>query len=35
MANDECAKAHTALEEFGDRAVRLHQIADLIVHRKS
>jgi geranylgeranyl pyrophosphate synthase len=35
MAADECAKAHAALEPFGDRAVRLRQIADLIVHRKS
>ena len=35
MAADECAAAHNALEPFGDRALRLKQIADLIVHRKS
>jgi geranylgeranyl diphosphate synthase type II len=35
MAADECAAAHAALEPFGDRATRLKQIADLIVHRKS
>jgi geranylgeranyl diphosphate synthase type II len=35
MAAEECAKAHAALEPFGDRAMRLRQIADLIVHRKS
>ena len=35
MAADECAKAHAALDVFGERAIRLRQIADLIVHRKS
>ena len=31
----ECARAHEVLEPFADRAVRLHELADLIVHRKS
>jgi geranylgeranyl pyrophosphate synthase len=35
MAREECRKSHQALEPFGDRAERLRQIADLIVHRKS
>jgi len=35
MARDECASAHAALEIFGERARRLHEIADLIVYRKS
>ena len=35
MAQEQCALAHEALEPFGDRAQRLHEIADLIVHRKS
>jgi geranylgeranyl diphosphate synthase, type II len=35
MAQSECAKAHAALETFGDRARRLREIADLIVYRKS
>jgi geranylgeranyl diphosphate synthase type II len=35
MAQDQCRLAHDALAPFGDRAVRLHQIADLIVYRKS
>ena len=35
MANEECARAHAALEGFGERAARLREIADLIVHRKS
>jgi geranylgeranyl diphosphate synthase type II len=35
MAAEECGKAHAALEPFGHRAERLHQIADLIVDRKS
>lgn len=35
MAQEECARAHQRLEPFGDRAVRLHELADLIVHRKS
>ena len=35
MAGDECTKAHDALGPFGQRARRLHEIADLIVRRKS
>ncbi len=35
MAAEECARAHAALEMFGERAQRLHEIADLIVKRKS
>jgi geranylgeranyl diphosphate synthase type II len=35
MAQEECARAHEALGPFGDRARRLHEIADLIVQRKS
>jgi geranylgeranyl diphosphate synthase type II len=35
MAAAECEAAHRALECFGDRAARLHQLADLIVSRKS
>jgi geranylgeranyl diphosphate synthase type II len=35
MAERECARAHHALQIFGTRAQRLHEIADLIVHRKS
>jgi geranylgeranyl diphosphate synthase type II len=35
MAQDHCRLAHEALETFGDRALRLHEIADLIVYRKS
>jgi len=35
LASEECVKAHAALSPFGDRAHRLHEIADLIVHRKS
>ena len=35
MAHEQCAQAHDALERFGARAQRLHDIADLIVHRKS
>jgi geranylgeranyl diphosphate synthase, type II len=35
MAEQECARAHAVLEPFGDRAVCLHELADLIVHRKS
>jgi geranylgeranyl diphosphate synthase type II len=35
MAAEECARAHQALEPFGQRAARLHELADLIVHRKS
>lgn len=35
MATTECERAHKALEPFGARALRLHEIADLIVARKS
>ncbi len=35
MAEQECARAHAVLQPFGDRAARLHELADLIVHRKS
>jgi geranylgeranyl diphosphate synthase, type II len=35
MAEEECAHAHQVLEPFGGRAARLHELADLIVHRKS
>jgi len=35
MAAEECARAHQVLAPFGGRAVRLHELADLIVHRKS
>jgi geranylgeranyl diphosphate synthase, type II len=35
MAEEECARAHCVLERFGSRAARLHELADLIVHRKS
>jgi geranylgeranyl diphosphate synthase, type II len=35
MAEEECARAHQVLEAFGARATRLHELADLIVHRKS
>jgi hypothetical protein len=35
MAEEECERAHQALEPFGKRAARLHELADLIVHRKS
>ena len=35
MAELECGRAHDALAPFGDRAGRLHELADLIVHRKS
>jgi geranylgeranyl diphosphate synthase type II len=35
MAAEECARAHAALEPFGVRAQRLHELADLIVSRKS
>ncbi len=34
-ASNECAAAHESLHLFGDRAQRLHEIADLIVERKS
>jgi geranylgeranyl diphosphate synthase type II len=35
MAQAECKRAHESLEPFGMRAQRLHEIADLIVYRKS
>jgi geranylgeranyl diphosphate synthase, type II len=35
MAEAECGRAHAILERFGDRATRLHELADLIVQRKS
>ncbi|HKE27780.1 MAG TPA: farnesyl diphosphate synthase [Bryobacteraceae bacterium] len=35
MAEVECARAHDVLAPFGDRAARLHELADMIVHRKS
>lgn len=35
MAQEQCRQAHHALTIFGDRAQRLHEIADLIVDRKS
>jgi geranylgeranyl diphosphate synthase type II len=35
MAEEECALAHQTLESFGSRAMRLHELADLIVQRKS
>jgi geranylgeranyl diphosphate synthase, type II len=35
MAEEQCVLAHKVLAPFGDRAARLHELADLIVHRKS
>lgn len=35
MAEIECRHAHETLTPFGPRAQRLHELADLIVHRKS
>ena len=35
MAEEECERAHKVLGLFGDRAARLHELADLIVRRKS
>jgi geranylgeranyl diphosphate synthase type II len=35
MAEQECRLAHETLAPFGARAQRLHELADLIVHRKS
>jgi geranylgeranyl diphosphate synthase type II len=35
MAQKECERAHQVLAPFGDRAARLHELADLIVQRKS
>jgi hypothetical protein len=34
MAEQERQAAHTALDRFGSRALRLRQIADFIVQRK-
>jgi len=35
MAEEECARAHAVLAPFGERAARLHELADHIVRRKS
>ena len=35
MAEEECARAHAALAPFGAGASRLHELADMIVNRKS
>jgi geranylgeranyl diphosphate synthase type II len=35
MAQEQCRLSHEALAPFGERASRLHEIADLIVQRKS
>jgi len=35
MAEIECRRAHEILAPLGDRAAHLHELADLIVHRKS
>jgi geranylgeranyl diphosphate synthase type II len=35
MAEEECAHAHQVLEPFGNQAAGLHELADLIVRRKS
>jgi len=35
MAEEQCARAHEVLEPFGGRAVRLHELADLIVKRRA
>jgi geranylgeranyl diphosphate synthase type II len=35
MAAEECERAHQVLAPFAARAARLHELADLIVHRKS
>ena len=35
MAAEECERAHQVLAPFAGRAARLHELADLIVHRKS
>ncbi|MCU1260713.1 MAG: farnesyl-diphosphate synthase [Bryobacterales bacterium] len=35
MARTECARAHEAVDAFGERARRLRELADLIVYRKS
>ena len=35
MAQEECERAHAVLSPFGEGAARLHELADLIVRRKS
>jgi len=35
MAEEECVRAHQVIEPFGGGAARLHELADMIVHRKS
>jgi geranylgeranyl diphosphate synthase type II len=35
MAEEECTRAHQVLAPFGENASRLHELADMIVHRKS
>jgi geranylgeranyl diphosphate synthase type II len=35
MAEEECIRSHAVLAPFGARAERLHELADLIVQRKS
>jgi geranylgeranyl diphosphate synthase type II len=35
MAAEECERAHQTLEPFAGRATRLHELADMIVQRKS
>jgi geranylgeranyl diphosphate synthase type II len=35
MAEEQCESAHRVLDPFGSRATRLHELADLIVRRKS
>ncbi|MBV9507519.1 MAG: polyprenyl synthetase family protein [Acidobacteriia bacterium] len=35
MAEEQCARAHMVLESFGPAAAGLHELADLIVRRKS
>lgn len=35
MAEEECGRAHQVLKSFGERAAGLHELADLIVRRKS
>jgi geranylgeranyl diphosphate synthase type II len=35
MAEEQLGRAHAAVDSFGDRALRLRQLADLIVHRNA
>ena len=35
MAQEECGRGHEVLAPFGEHAARLHELADLIVQRKS